>query len=197
MKKELDNVERKFEAKSQVLKKMNDDKAYGKANKSFTIKRDTLLTELEMIAKELKLIQAEEKAHRIVQAKRELSGVMKQIESCEDKEYLKFLKIAGKMAVSSGKVMYSFIDFEAEFYHQSEIEWNDDEERSLDYEQGIVSVRKCLNLSIERTSFGYTQESALMPFHLGYCGIKVDTYGKKDWEQFNISIRFAKELSEL
>lgn len=139
-----------------------------------------------MINKELKLIQAEELALRKVQAKQELSGVMSQIKSCEDKEYLTFLKVLGIISLKLKRSMFKFNDLEDEFenycYHQNSID---------------ISLRKCLNLCIMRSSFDYKVDNSQTLSLNGYCGIRVDTYGNGDWNRCHISIRFPKELSEL
>lgn len=180
LKRELDNVERKFEAKSQVLKKLNDDKAYGKANKVFTIKRDTILTELEMIDKELKLIHAEKKAQSVVQHKQDWENLKLEISACEDKNYRLFIKEAGRLAVKHKQSHFFVEDFINKF---------------LEYSNEELDVHACLKLCRIRASWQFKQtNNPSLHFISGYCGVD---YGTNKYDSPTVSIRFGKELAEL
>jgi len=92
LKKQLDALERNFEAKSKVYSKHSEDKKLEKAKKDFQIKREIIESEISSIDENIKKIETSKRMEADVSHKREWENIKSELMGYPDKDFRNFLK---------------------------------------------------------------------------------------------------------
>lgn len=92
LQKELDILERKFEAKSKVYSKHSENKKLEKAKKDFQIKREIIETEISSIDENIKKIETSKRMEADISHKHEWENIKSELIGYPNNDFRNFLK---------------------------------------------------------------------------------------------------------
>lgn len=120
LKKQLDVLERDFEAKSKIYSKHSEDKKLERAKKNFQIKQEIIESKISSIEENIKKIQTKKRMEEDVAHKREWENIKSELMGYSDKNFRSFLKQFGQSCIKLKRPMlkleeiYQEIDLPAE-----------------------------------------------------------------------------------
>jgi hypothetical protein len=96
LQKQLDALERNFEAKSKVYSNHSEDEKLQRDKKNFQLKREIILAEMSSIDENIKKIETQEKMERDVAHKREWENIESELIGYPQKDFRSFFKQFGE-----------------------------------------------------------------------------------------------------
>lgn len=114
---QLDALERNFEAKSKVYIKHSEEKKLEKAKKEFQIKREIIETEIASIDENIKKIETQQRIDEDISYKREWEKIKSELIGYPDKDFRDFIK---QFALSCIKLKRPLLNLD-ELFHEIEL----------------------------------------------------------------------------
>lgn len=105
LQKQLDALERNFEAKSKIYTKHSEDKKLLRDKKNFQLKREIILAEMLSIDETLKKVETKEKMEQDVRHKREWKEIESELLGYPDKQFRTFFKQFGQACLKLKRAM--------------------------------------------------------------------------------------------
>jgi len=99
LKRQMEQLERKFEAKSLVLSKYSEDKKLERAKKDFQQKHEMLQAEIDSIDEEIKKEETERRMQADVEHKRDWERIKSELMGYPDKDFREFMKQFAKSCI--------------------------------------------------------------------------------------------------
>lgn len=105
LQKQLDALERNFEAKSKVYSEHSETKKLQRDKKNFQLKREIILAEMSSINENIKKIETQEKMERDVAHKHEWKNIESELLGYTQKDFRSFFKQFGEACLRLKKPM--------------------------------------------------------------------------------------------
>ena len=121
LQKQLDVLERNFEAKSKVYSKYSEEKKLQKDKKNFQLKREIILTEMSSIDENIKKIETQEKMEQDVRHKHECENIESELLGYPQKDFRVFFRQFGEACLKLEKPMLSIDEIYQEIDLEDEI----------------------------------------------------------------------------
>lgn len=118
LQKQLDTLERNFEAKSKIYSKHSEDKILHKNKKNFQLKHEIILAEMSSIDENIKKIEAKKRIEADIAHKREWENIKSDLVAYPDKHFRSFFRQFGQSCLKLKKPMLTI----GEIYQEIDLE---------------------------------------------------------------------------